>query len=247
METSAQFEKTMAKVIWENRWKQQTSFESWVQTKLDRAGSAVFALEHCVFADEFPRWFASIIANCPEGEVRRYMIENMYVEEVQDPTITTNHYESMVDFAVGLGYERSFVYRYKGRPYTKMALAYWDRAARTLPWLEAFASVAGLEAARGGAVARFGNTVPFTRQLWEPLGLAPKALEHWSAGEVADIPEGGHADMTLKLLAKYADSDDKQRTVLARLAETMQVRWFHFDLIGRDAIAASGGPSSAAA
>jgi pyrroloquinoline quinone (PQQ) biosynthesis protein C len=237
----------MARVIWENRWKKHSTFEIWMQSKLDRPGSAVFALEHCVFADEFPRWFASIIANCPVGEVRQYMIENMYVEEVQDPTITTNHYESMVDFAVGLGCDRTFVYGYRGRPYTKMALAYWDCAARTRPWLEAFATVAGLEAARGGAVARLGNTVAFTRRFWEPLGLPDKALEHWSAGEVADMPEGGHADMTLKLLAKHADSEEKQAKVLACLAETMQVRWLHFDLIGRDAMAASGGPNSAAA
>jgi pyrroloquinoline quinone (PQQ) biosynthesis protein C len=247
METPEQFEKTMAKVLWENRWKRHTTFETWLETRLDRPGAAVFAIEHCVFADEFPRWFASIIANCPAADVRQYMIENMYVEEVEDPTITTSHYESMVDFAVALGFERSYVYAYKGRPYTKMALAYWERAARALPWLEAFATVAGLEAARGGAVGRLGNTVAFTRRVWEPLGLPAKALEHWSAGEAADIPEGGHADMTLKILSKHADTEEKRKRILACLAETMQIRWYHFDLIGRDAMAASGGPSSTAA
>jgi len=247
METPAHFEKQMAQVIWDNRWKKHTAFETFLKGRLTREGTAVFAMEHCVFADEFPRWFASIIANCPAADVRQYMIENMYVEEVKDPTITTSHYESMVDFAEALGFERKAIYAYRGRPYTKMALAYWDRAARALPWLEAFATVGGLEAARGGAVGRLGNTVAFTRRLWEPLGLPAKALEHWSAGEAADIPEGGHADMTLKILAKYADTDDKQRRVLECLEETMQIRWYHFDLIGRDATAASGGPTSAAA
>lgn len=240
MESLEKFEQTMARVIWEARWKKQTLFETWLCGHMDRRGAAVFALEHCVFSDEFPRWFGTIIGNCPKMDVRQYMIENMYLEEVSDPTIHTGHYESMVDFAVDLGAERSFVYDYKGRTYTKMALAYWDRAARALPWLEAFATVAGLEAARGPAVAKLGNTVALTRQLWEPLGLSSKALEHWSAGEVADIPEGGHGDLTLKLLAKHADTDEKQTSVLKCLSETMQIRWFHFNQIGRDSLKASG-------
>lgn len=239
MEKPQEFEQTMAKVIWENRWKVPSAFEKWLQGDIDRKGAAVFALEHCVFADEFPRWFGSIIANCPALDVRQYMIENMYVEEVRDPTINAGHYESMVDFSVALGFDRTFVYGYRGRPYTKMALAYWDRASRALPWLEGFATVAGLEAARGPAVSKLGNTVALTRKLWAPLCLTEKDLAHWAAGEVADAPEGGHGDVTLKILAKHADTAAKQEKVLACLEETMQIRWAHFEQIGRDAMKAS--------
>ena len=235
-----QFEDQMARLIWETRWKEHNSFDVWLQNHMCREGAAVFALEHTVFADEFPRWFGNIIGNCPELDVRQYMIENMYVEEVTDPTIDTGHYESMVDFSVALGFERSYVYVYKGRTYTKMALAYWERASRVWPWLEAFAAVAGLEAARGPAVAKLGNIASLNRKVWEPLGLPDEALSHWSAGEKADFPEGGHGDMTLKILAKYADDAPKQAKVLDLLHETMQIRWFHFDQIGRDALIASG-------
>ena len=237
---SVEFEAQMAQVVWDTRWKEHNAFDFWLQNHMNRPGAAVFALEHTVFADEFPRWFGNIIGNCPELDVRQYMIENMYVEEVTDPTISTGHYESMVDFCVALGSERAAVYAYKGRSYTKMALAYWDRASRAWPWLEAFAAVAGLEAARGPAVARLGNIASLNRKVWEPLGLPDEALSHWSAGEVADFPEGGHGDMTLKILSKYADTADKQAIVLALLEETMRIRWFHFDQIGRDALTASG-------
>jgi hypothetical protein len=54
------------------------------------------------------------------------------------------------------------------------------------------------------------------------------------------MPEGGHGDMTLKTLAKYADIAEKQGRVLDLLTETMQIRWFHFDHIGRDALVESG-------
>ena len=240
------FEERMVDVIWEARWKTHCAFDTWVINHMGREGAAVFAIEHCVFADQFPRWFGTIIGNCTEMDARQYMIENMYVEEVLDPTIETGHYESMVDFAVALCHARDEVYRYQGRTYTKMALAYWDRASRAWSWLEAFAAVAGLEAARGPAVAARGNIAMLNRAVWEPLGLDDRALAHWSAGEAADMPEGGHGDMTLKILARHADTQDKQATVLAILAETMEIRWFHFDRMGHDAYAASGIPLPAA-
>jgi pyrroloquinoline quinone (PQQ) biosynthesis protein C len=240
MESPEAFEQHMAQIIWDNRWKNPHALQIWVENYLDRAGAAVFALEHCVFADHFPRWFGSIIGNCPHLRARQYMIDNMYVEEVVDPTITTGHYESLVDFAVALGHERDAVYNHRGQIYTRMAMAYWERASRGWPWLEAFAAVCGLEAARGPAVSKIGKVNKMRRATWEPLGLSEEALAHWSAGEEADFHEGGHGDMTLKILAEYADTEDAQARVLEVIEETTQVRWYHFDQIGRDVLKASG-------
>jgi pyrroloquinoline quinone (PQQ) biosynthesis protein C len=239
--TAGAFEQKMAKVIWENRWKNFSAFDIWIDNHFCPEGAAVFAREHCVFARHFPRWFGAIISNCPEMEPRQYMIDNMFVEEVKDPAISTGHYESMVNFAVALGQSRKFINEYQGAIYTRMALAYWDRASRAWPWLESFAAVAGLEGARGPLVAKMGRTRPMSKEIWGRLGLKPKAMEHWEAAEEADLPEGGHGDMTLKILAKYADTAEKRARVLEVLEESMQVRWFHFDNIGKEAIAASPG------
>jgi pyrroloquinoline quinone (PQQ) biosynthesis protein C len=122
MESPEAFEQHMAQIIWDNRWKNPHALQIWVENYMDRPGAAVFALEHCVFADHFPRWFGSIIGNCPHLGARQYMIDNMYVEEVEDPTITTGHYESLVDFAVALGHDRDAVYNSKGQIYTRMAM-----------------------------------------------------------------------------------------------------------------------------
>lgn len=239
------FEHKMAKVIWQNRWKKFSAFDDWIDHHFCKEGAAVFAREHCVFARHFPRWFGAMISNCPEMAVRRYMIDNMYVEEVKDPGISTSHYDSMANFAVALGFKRKFIDTYEGAIYTRVALAYWDRASRAWPWLEAFAAVAGLEGARGPLVKKMGRTRPMNRAVWGRLGLNAKAMEHWQAADEADLPEGGHGDMCLKILAKYADTKEKRARVLAILEESMQVRWFHFDAIGRDAIAASANRANA--
>ena len=155
--TGEAFEEEMARVIWRNRWETPNRWELYLRDHLTHDGARVFALEHCVFANAFPRWFA----------------------------------------------------------------------------------VGGLEAARGPAVKRLGSVTPHDRKSWAPLNLPESALAHWKAGEAADFPEGGHGDMTLKILAKYADTAEKQAIVLSALEESTQVRWYHFDQIGRDAYEAS--------
>ncbi len=240
MESREAFEKHMAFVIWQNRWKNHTAYELFVTKHMNREGAQVYAREHSVFADHFPRWFGNVVANCPILSARRYMIENMYVEEVNDPTIDNGHYESLLDFAEALGLERESLRSYQGRIYTRLCLAYWDRATRSWPWLEGFAAVAGLEAARSPLVLKHGNCVPNNRSVWKPLGLPESAMSHWSAAEVADYGTEGHGDMALRILSEHANTDSQRQRVLDVLAETMQVRSYHFDCIGREALAAAG-------
>lgn len=247
MDTPEKFEIRMAETIWQHRWAKESAYELFTKHHMCRSGALVYALEHCVFAAHFPRWFGSVVANCPHLDARAYMIENMFVEEVNDPTISRGHYESLVDFAEALGATREQVYAYKGKIYTRLALAYWDRATRAWPWMEGFAAVAGLEAARGPAVLKLGSARPNSRAVFKALNLPETAMSHWKAAEHADYGDEGHGDMTLKILARYARGEAERARILEVLAETMDVRWHHFDCIGRDALKASGAPVDAAA
>lgn len=242
MESREDFEQRMGLVIWENRWKNHTAYELFITKHMNREGAKVYAREHAVFADHFPRWFGSVVANCPILEARRYMIENMYVEEVNDATIDNGHYESLLDFGVALGLDREDLRHYKGSVYTRLCLAYWDRATRSWPWLEGFAAVAGLEAARSPAVLKHGKCLPNNRSVWRPLGLPETALSHWSAAEVADYGKEGHGDMALRILSEHAITEQQRARILEVLSETMQVRSYHFDCIGREALIAGGFP-----
>lgn len=240
MESQDQFEEHMAEVIWQSRWKNHTAYELFVTKHMCREGARVYAREHAVFARNFPRWFGSVVANCPSFAARRYMIENMYVEEVEDPTIDNGHYESLLDFGVALGCDRDFLNGYQGRIYTRLCIAYWDRATRAWPWMEGFAAVAGLEAARSPAVLKRGNCIPNSRSVWGPLGLPQEAMSHWSAAETADYGAEGHGGMTLRILSEHAETEAQQKRILEVLEETMHVRSYHFDCIGREALKEAG-------
>ena len=212
------------------------------QKYVTREGARVVAMEHCAFANRYPSWFGNIIANCPHLDVRAYMIENMYVEEVKDPSIEAGHYGSLVDFTVALGVPEDEVRAYPGDIYTIVAMHYWDNVSRTKPWLEAFAAIPSQELYKADRIRKKFGQPSVDAKRWAPLGLKGKAMDHWTAADDADLPEDGHGEATLKILLKYADTEDKQQAVLHSLEETLRVKMFRDELIGHRAFEASGIP-----
>ena len=241
MLSAEQLKETILDILEEERWTVPTLLETYNANHMTRDGARVYALEHCVFAANFPRWLTNIAGNCPILEVRQYLIENAFVEEVRDPTITTGHYESLVDFAVALGLDREYIYKYQGTPITKMRIIYCEYVSRYRPWLEAFASIAVNEVARGKAmIKRVGERARTSRKSWDKLKLDDKALAHWDAADEADSSEGGHGDAPLDLLAKYADTNEKQDECLQAIRDRQAVNRMWMDQIGVWSYEASG-------
>jgi hypothetical protein len=239
--TPEEFQKAFLDVLQEGRYGTPSVWEEYLRNHLTPEGARVYALEHCVFAANFPRWLSNIAGNCPYLDVRKYLIENMYVEEVSDPTITTNHYESMVDFTVALGIDREYILSYTGAPLTRMRIVYSDWVSRHTPWLEAMAAIEGDEVSRGSEmIKRVGERARTSRVMWAKLGLSDKALEHWDGADAADSEEGGHGDLPLVILKKYADTEEKQAACLEAARERQATNRVWFDQIGVWAYEASG-------
>lgn len=72
------------------------------------------------------------------------MIENMYVEEVVDPTVKTPPYESPARFGLASGLTRKNVAEDEPLPATIMAINCWDNVGKTKSWLEACAAICGI-------------------------------------------------------------------------------------------------------
>lgn len=239
--TPEEFREAILDTFEEMRWGPLTVYEKYSQNHMSPEGARLYGLEHCVFAANFPRWLANITGNCPHLEVRKYLIENMYVEEVEDPTITTGHYESLIDFVVALGVDRDFALQYPGAPITKMRITYCDWVSRTKPWLEAFAGIAGNEVARGPEmIKRVGERARTSRDMWSALDLDDKALAHWDAADEADSTEGGHGSEPLDILVEYATTREAQDAVIAAIAERQEINRIWFDQIGIWQFEASG-------
>jgi pyrroloquinoline quinone (PQQ) biosynthesis protein C len=227
------------KAVAESWWEQKPKIVKFVNRHLTIAGARIFAGEHTCFAAHFPRWFGNVIGNCPELEPRAYMIGNMYVEEVDDPTIHDTHHGSMVTFGEGLGMTRDEVLNHAPSIPMRMGIQYWDNISRTRPWLEGFAAVGSLELTNHGELAALYGEIPLNaRRKWQPLGLNSKYLVHWEAADAADPGEGGHADETVRIIVKYTKTEDEERRVLEIVRESINVFRFIYDDIAERAIAA---------
>ena len=239
--TAEQFEEAMLDVLQEMRYDNPSILDDFNRNHLCPEGAWVYALEHCVFGANFPRWLATIAGNCPMLDVRKYLIENLYVEEVRDPTIITGHYESLIDFAAALGIDRDYALNNLGAPITKIRMAYCDYTARMKPWLEAFAAVCSGEMSRGTAmIKRIGERARVSRKTWSALNLSDKELAHWDAAEGADSNEGGHGDMPFVILKRHATTQEQQDACLAAMREFQTVTRIWSDQIGVWAFEAAG-------
>jgi pyrroloquinoline quinone (PQQ) biosynthesis protein C len=146
----------------------------------------------------------------------------------------------MVTFGEGLGLAREEVLSHVPSIPMRMGIHYWDNISRTRPWLEGFAAIGALELTNHGELAaRYGEIPLNSRKKWEPLGLHPRYLAHWEAADAADPDEGGHADETIRILVKYAQTDEDARTVLGVVSESIDVFRYIYDQIGEKAIAAA--------
>lgn len=219
-------------------WENPADIIPYIQGNPTADGMRVFSLEHCYFAERFPRWFGNIVANCPILAARQYMIENMFVEEVKDPEIDAGHYESMVDFAVATGAIRQDVYDYRPSVTQVMATHYWDNISRTRPWLEAFAGVGGLEFTNSAKLAAAYNQTPLNSRdnflnFAAKQALNETEMAHWEASTEADTGEDGHGQQTINICVQYADTREKQQGVLNAMLESIAIFKFQYDLIGK--------------
>jgi len=238
------FKKRMRDLVGATYWESPPAVVEFQEKHISPAGALVFALEHCAFTDAFPRWFGNIVGNCDEIEVRAYMIGNMFMEEVKDPTMELGHNESMWAFAEALGVTQKAIREHEPLISTTMALCYFDNVARTKPWLEAFAGLGCLELLTNAAIAeRYGHVPINAKEPWAKLNLGERALSHWAAAEIADHGKGdngpGHGEQALDLVAKFARTGEQQDRCARALREVCRVAWHHFDQIGIKAIEAT--------
>ena len=122
-----------------------------------------------------------------------------------------------------------------------MRIIYCEYVSRYRFWLEAFASIAANEVAGGKAmIKRVDERARTSRKSWDKLKLDDKALAHWDAADKADSSEGGHGDAPLDLLAKYADTKEKQDACLQAIRDRQAVNRMWMDQIGVWSYEASG-------
>jgi pyrroloquinoline quinone (PQQ) biosynthesis protein C len=186
------------------------------------AGGQQFVLERNWFNRNWPRWLAAIVANCPEKDVNRYLIANMYEEGVCDPRVDTDHNDLHMRLGESLGLSREQIHSHAASPVTVAATSYWENMARTRPWLEAFAALTSIEirASQRAMGSHFRTKKVRSSDAWAKLGVPREALATFTNHEAADEDHGLEA---LALLVKHADTEEKQEAVLRAIRDSLAV------------------------
>src|SRR5438876_7891379 len=75
--------------------------EKWVKGELTRPQLGSWAAQHYQYVSQFPRWCAAVYAECPYGDARDFLLENIIEEESG-----TKHVDLLIRFAEACGVSR---------------------------------------------------------------------------------------------------------------------------------------------
>jgi pyrroloquinoline-quinone synthase len=194
--------------------------ELWVGGRLTRSQLAQWAIQQWHFIGNFSQYMAGIYTRCPEREVRDYLLENMWEEELA----ATRHSEYLVCFAAACGVGRE---NFMAAPLpTTEALVDWCRTRAFYDhWLVGAAGLnIGLESQVVGIMERV------TPPLVDKYGFTDDDIGyfqvHWKNDAV-------HSERAYELVSRYAVTAELRAECLARVARATEMRWLFTDGIYR--------------
>ncbi|MBV8771681.1 MAG: iron-containing redox enzyme family protein [Deltaproteobacteria bacterium] len=195
--------------------------ERWVRGELTRDQLGQWSSQQWHFVGNFSQYMAGVYARCPQRDVRDYLLENMWEEELA----ATRHSEYLVRFAAACGFDRERFMATGPLPTTE-ALVDWCRTRAFYDhWLAAAAALnIGLESQVIGIMERV--TPPLT----EKYGFASADISYF---EVHWKMDGLHSARAYELVSRYANNPELRSQCLARVARATEMRWLFTDGINQ--------------
>lgn len=168
--------------------------------QLSRRGAAMYVLQHGIFTRHSRRCWAYVVANCPEVEVRRFIVrENLYEEEGIE---AKSHYLKLVKLGLALGLTADQIENAVPEPGLRAAMLIWETLTKDRHWLIGAAAKAALEMM---SMPECGS-LPGTQAMMyrTKLGLTLDDVEfHVIHDEVDKVHGGGAIDLIAKYLPAY--------------------------------------------
>ncbi len=211
--------------------------ERWVRGELTRMQLAQWAIQQWHFIGNFSQYMAGVYARCPEREVRDYLLENMWEEELA----ATRHSEYLVRFAAACGVDRETFMATAALPTTEALVDWCYTRAFYDHWVVGAAGLnIGLESQVVGIMERV------TPPLIEKYGFKDADIGYF---EVHWKTDAMHSERAYQLVDKYATTPELGAECLARVARATEMRWLFTDGIYRTFVSgeAPSAPAPAAA
>jgi pyrroloquinoline-quinone synthase len=185
--------------------------EKWVKGELTRAQLGAWAAQHHQYVSQFPRWCAAVYAECPYGDARDFLLENIIEEESG-----TKHVDLLIRFAEACGVSRAEVESTIQLPTTR-ALTAWCYEMAHKPFTEAAAGLlVGLESQVPGIYRR--NLPPL-----KPLyGFTDREIEFFAVHIEADEI---HGERGYEIVETYSTTPEMRRAAVDAVRQATEMRW----------------------
>jgi len=167
---------------------------------MTKKGAAVFARQHGIFTRHSRQAWAYVVGNCPEVEVRRFIVrENLYEEEGIEEL---SHYLKLVRMANALDISDEEMHNAEPLPSTRAALLIWETLTKDRHWL--------IGATAKGALEYRTTSGEEGKHWMDKLGLSRGQADfHLMHHEADKVHSGGTFDLVLKYLPRYKEVDPK--------------------------------------
>jgi pyrroloquinoline quinone (PQQ) biosynthesis protein C len=206
------------------RYRSSDPWTAYSGSALTKQGASIYCQQHGVFTRHSRRAWAYVVGNCPEVEVRRFIVkENLYEEE---GIPEESHYLKLVKMANALGTSKAQMDGAEGLPATRAALLIWETLTKDRHWLIGAAAKGGLE---------YKTTSGLEGERWmKQLGLSRGDADFWLLHHEADKVHGmGSLDLVLKYLPSQSvvTEDD--------IVEAVELSLFAYNLFRRGIVEAA--------
>lgn len=186
--TSAELLGTIEDVVL--RYKAADAFTEFSKNRLTLRGAQLYCQQHGLFTRHSRRMWAYVVGNCPEVEVRRFIVrENLFEEEGNEEI---SHYVKMRKMGEALGLTAGDMNDAVPLDSTRAALLIWETLTKDRHWLVGAAAKAALEMK--------GNPAAEGQRWMDKLGLTREQCDFWMMHQDADAV---HGPVAMTLVLKY--------------------------------------------
>ncbi len=211
-------------------------------TGLTREGAREFIKQWGVFTRNSRQAWASVVANCPEVEVRRFIVrENLYEEEGIE---AQSHFLMLADAGIAVGLTMEEIMNAKALPSTRAAMLVWETLTKNRHWMIGCAAKLCLELPSD---PECGNASAKQHELWmSKLGLTEHQARFFSKHDELDQVHGSGA---FGLLVKYLAKQNvvTENDIIQAVEESFFAFKIYLDGLEEAAIAAEAAAAAAAA
>jgi pyrroloquinoline-quinone synthase len=201
--------------------------DAWVSGRLDRPLLGEWVKQHYHYVSHFSEWLAIVYGNCPQREVRDFLLENIAEEDGltgQAGYSAARHTDLLLDFGEACGKSRAEIAdaQTNGELLAEtLGLQSWCTVQAHKPFAEALAGlVIGLESQVPKIYAR--TTPP----LVEKYGFTEQEVVFFRLHIGADLE---HGERGFEIVEKYAATPEQQTNCLRIVNEATAMRRLYLD------------------